>query len=256
MKKYKYILHLMIISALLSCTVYGQDFAFQDGEKLTYSIGYKVIGLYINAGSATFTAYKTNYPASIYHFIGEGSTNATYDWVFKVRDRYESYFDITAMQPVKTIRSVNEGKYKKYEEVVFDHQTNTAITKKGSIKLPDKIQDVISSVYYMRSLNFNNYKKGDKILFNMFFGHEVYNMYVRYVGKEIIKTDFGICSVIKIQPMLLKGDTFKDEDDMVIWITDDQNHIPLRIESKLKVGSIKVDLSSYQNLKFPLVFIK
>lgn len=233
--------------------VKAQNFAFQPGEKVTYSISYRVIGIYINAGSVAFSASKTDHPSgAVYHFVGEGSTNARYDWIFKVRDRYESYFDTTMLQPIKAIRSVSEGKYKKYEEVLFDRQNNFAATKKGNVKIPDNVQDVISSVYYMRNIDFTKYKTGDKIPFNMFFGHAVYNLHVRYQGKEIIKTGYGAFTAIKVQPMLLKGDTFREEDDMTIWITDDKNHLPLRIESKLKVGSIKADLSGYQNLRYPL----
>jgi len=247
----------LLLFFIYTLSAYAQDYAFQPGEKITYAVAYSVAGLYVNAGTASFTTTKADYGSGeIYHLVGEGATNTKYDWIFKVRDRYESYFDASAMQPVKFIRNVNEGKYKKYEEVTFDAQTNTAVTPKGAYKVPDNIQDVISSVYYARNINFSKYKAGDKIPFNMFFGSDVYSMYIRYMGKEKIKTRYGTFNTIKLQPLLLKGKTFKGGEDMAVWVTDDNNHVPVRIESKLSVGSIKVDLKDYQNLKYPLALVQ
>ena len=247
----------LLLFFIYTLSAYAQDYAFQPGEKITYAVAYSVAGLYVNAGTASFTTTKADYGSGeIYHLVGEGATNTKYDWIFKVRDRYESYFNAGAMQPVKFIRNVNEGKYKKYEEVTFDAQTNTAVTPKGAYKVPDNIQDVISSVYYARNINFSKYKAGDKIPFNMFFGSDVYSMYIRYMGKEKIKTRYGTFNTIKLQPLLLKGKTFKGGEDMAVWVTDDNNHVPVRIESKLSVGSIKVDLKDYQNLKYPLALVQ
>jgi len=248
---------LSVFLIMLSLSANAQNHAFQPGEKITYSVAYHVIGVYVNAGTASFTTAKVNYgDGEVYHFVGEGATNTRYDWIFKVRDRYESYFDANTMQPVKAIRNVSEGKYKKYEEVSFDTQANTVVTPKGVYKVPANIQDVISTVYYARNIDYSKYKKGDKIPFNMFLGSTVYNIYIKYVGKETVKTKYGIFNAIKLQPLLLKGDTFKGGEGMTVWVTDDNNHIPVRIESELSVGSIKVDLKQYENLKYPLALVQ
>src|SRR5215813_6438946 len=102
-----------------------QPYAFQPQEKISYSVYYNVIGIYINAGSATFTTSNEKLlDNDVFHVVGEGSTNPKYDWIFKVRDRYESYFNTSDLQPVKFVRNINEGKYKKHEEVTFNQQTN------------------------------------------------------------------------------------------------------------------------------------
>ena len=230
----------------------AQSFAFQNGEKITYKVNYTVLGLYVNAGMASFTTARTNENGNIYHLVGEGATNDRYDWIFKVRDRYESYIDADNMQPVKFIRNVNEGKYKKYEEVAFNNSANTVTTKKGTYKVPENIQDVISTVYSMRNLDFSKYNQGDKIPVNMFFGSNIYNMYIKYAGKQTLKTKYGTFKTIVLKPLLLDGNTFKGGENMTVWVTDDGNHIPVRIDSKLSVGSIKVDLETYENLKYPL----
>jgi len=252
MKKALFLLYFVCIASLISC---AQNYAFRAGEHIEYSVGYSVIGIFLPAGSASFTTIKTD-TANVFHFVGEGATNKRYDWIFKVRDRYESYYDAKKMIPLKSVRTVSEGKYKKYEETIFDHKNNTATTKKGAFKIPADIQDVISVVYQSRNLNFSNYKAGDKIAFNLFLGSEIYNMYIKYIGKETVKTKYGNIKTIKLMPLLLKGNVFKGGEDMTVWITDDNNHLPVKIESQLSVGSIKVNLSSYQNLQYPPAFTK
>ncbi len=235
----------------------AQDHAFQPGEKVTYNVAYHVVGIYVNAGTASFTTTKESLDnADVYHVVGKGSTNSKYDWIFKVRDRYETFVDADGLQPVKFIRSVSEGKYKKYEEVTFDQRTRIATTKKGAVKVPDNIQDVISSVYYARNINYSNLKHGDVVPFSMLLGNNIYNMHIRYMGKEKVKTKYGEVMAVKLHPLLIKGNAFKGGEDMEVWVTDDNNHIPVKIESKLSVGSIKVDLSEYENLRYPLALLQ
>ena len=227
--------------------------AFQNGEKIDFTIFYSVVGLYVNAGNASFTTTleKLN-NKNVYHVVGDGTSNSNYDWIFKVRDKYESYFDTATLQPYKFLRDVNEGGYKIYENVTFNQKANTAVTAKGVFKVPNCVQDVLSSIYYARNINFNNYKPDDKIPFNMFLDNEVYSLYIKYVGKEKIKTKYGKFNAIKFKPLLVKGTIFKGGEEMTVWVSDDANHIPLRIESPIVVGTIKVDMMGYENLRYPL----
>jgi hypothetical protein len=95
-------------------------------------------------------------------------------------------------------------------------------------------------------------KVGDKIPFNLFLDNEVYNIYVRYLGKETIRTKYGKFRTIKFKPLLLKGSIFEGGEKMTVWVSDDANHIPLRIESPISVGSVKVDAMLWRNLRYPL----
>lgn len=253
MKKLLFITALFIIHNINQAAAQTVDIPFKHGEKITYTVFYNVIGVYINAGSATFTTTEEKLNNNnVFHVVGLGNTNSKYDWIFKVRDRYESYFNTTDLRSVKFIRNVNEGKYKKYEEVNFNPQTNTAITTTGVYKVPNKIQDVINAIYYARNIDYNKHKPGDKIGFSMFLDNQVYDLYIKYLGKSTVKTRYGKYNAIKLSPLLIKGSMFKDDDKMTIWVSDDANHIPVRIESPISVGSVKVDLKEYENLKYPL----
>ncbi|MEP7317780.1 MAG: DUF3108 domain-containing protein [Panacibacter sp.] len=237
----------------------GDDFcgirntAFSNGEQITFNIFYSVAGIYVNAGTANFSLSLdriNNKPC--YHVVGDGKSNSSYDWIFKVRDRYETYFDTGNMQPLKFIRNVDEGGYKKTENITFNQQTNTAITTAGVFKVPNCVQDVLSSIYYARNIDFSKYSPGDKIPFDMFLDNEVYNLYLRYMGKETVKTKYGKFNAIKFKPLLVKGTIFQGGEKMTVWVSDDANHIPLRIESPIVVGTIKIDMMQYKNLRYPL----
>ena len=227
--------------------------AFKNDEKISYTIYYSVIGLYVNAGSATFTANLEKYAGkAVYHVVGLGSSNPSYDWIFKVRDRYESYIDTANLQPQKFVRNIDEGGYKQQESATFNNEKNTATTLKGTIQIPNCTQDVLSSIYYARNIDYNKYKPNDKIPFCMFLDNAVNNLYIKYLGKEQIKTKYGTFNAIKFKPLLVKGTIFEGGEKMTVWVTDDANHVPIRIESPIAVGSVKVDMMGYSNLRHPL----
>lgn len=255
MKRFLWMTLMLASSFLLNA---GDEFcgirntAFQAGETSTYVV-YYTLGVFIAAGEASFKVnqeYLNNKP--VYHITGEGKTYSFYDSFFKVRDKYETFIDTASLQPLKFIRNVDEGGYKKYENVVFNRQSNTAVTNNGVFKTPDCIQDVVSAIFYARNINFTKYKVDDKIPFTMFLDNENYNLYIRYLGKETIKTKYGKFKAIKFKPLLVKGTIFEGGEKMLVWVSDDANHLPLRVESPISVGSIKVDMMNYRNLRYPL----
>jgi hypothetical protein len=252
-----------IVMAIFLCISFplraGDDFcglpnhAFQAGESITYRVYYTLAGVYIAAGEATFscTLEKLN-DKPVFHVTGEGKTFSFYDNFFRVRDKYESFIDTSNLQPLKFIRSVNEGNFKKYENVSFNKTAHTAITNSGVFKTPNCVQDVLSSMYYARNINFNDYKANDTIPFSMFLDNQVYNLYIRYLGKEIVKTKYGKFRAIKFKPLLIKGTIFEGGEKMTVWVSDDPNHIPVRVESPISVGSVKVDMMDFRNRRSPL----
>lgn len=236
----------------------GDDFcgirntAFQAGETTTFTV-YYTLGVYIAAGEATFSVNLEKFNNKpVYHITGEGKTYGFYDNFFKVRDKYETFMDTATLQPMKFIRNIYEGGYKKYENVTFNQQSNTALTNDGTFKVPNCIQDVVGAIYYARNIDFSKYKADDKIPFSMFLDNETYNLYIRYLGKETIKTKYGKFKAIKFKPLLIKGTIFEGGEKMTVWVSDDGNHLPLRVESPISVGSVKVDMMGYRNLRYPL----
>lgn len=224
--------------------------AFIEGESLTISVFYAALGVYIKAGILTLNVDKTTLNGvPVYHAKAYGRTLSGYDWVFKVRDTYESYMTTSTLQPLKFSRNVWEGKYKKQENYSFSGG-NIITTGNGRYRVPDCTLDVVSVVYQARNIDFSNISVGEKIPIRIFIDEEVHNLYVRYAGKETVKTKFGTFRSIKLKPLLTEGNTFKGGEKMTIWLSDDGNRVPLRIESALAVGSAKADLIGYKNLRY------
>lgn len=233
------------------CGIRNQS--WQSGESINYHVYYTLAGIFVYGGDANFNINLeklNNKP--VYHIIGEGKTIPFFDGFFKVRDRYESIIDTATLQPYKFIRNVVEGDFKKFETVTFNHTSNTATSQGGTFKIPECIQDVLSAIYYSRNIDFNKYKPGDKIPFSMFIDDKVYNLYIRYLGKEKLKTKYGKFNTIKFKPLLIEGTIFAGGEKMTVWVSDDENKIPVRIESPISVGSVKVDMMGYRNIRHKL----
>jgi hypothetical protein len=228
--------------------------SFNTGEKITYTIFYNVIGLYVNAGEAQFTVRPTKWEGeAAFAFTATGNSNRRYDWIFKVRDKYESTVDSKTLLPYFFSRSINEGSFHQNQTIAFNQKSNEVTTHKGeSFKAADCTFDVVSAVYAVRNLDFSNLHVNEKVYLNFFLDNELFPSYFKYLGKEIIQTRFGKFKAIKIAPLLVKGSMFEGGELMTIWVTDDENHIPIRIQTPIIIGSIKVDMKSYQGLRHPL----
>jgi hypothetical protein len=225
----------------------------QAGEVLTFKVFYNLSALWVGAGEATFTTTSENLNGKpVFHITGVGVTYSSYDWIFKVRDKYETYLDAQTLLPVMFVRNVNEGGYKFTNLVNFYQDKHKAASEKKIYDVPSCVQDVLSAIYYARNIDYDKYKAGSKIPFSMFLDNNVYDLYIRYVGKEKITTKYGTFNAIKIAPLLIKGTIFKGGEDMSVWVSDDKNHIPLRVSSPILVGNVKVDMMGYEHLKFPL----
>jgi len=189
----------------------------------------------------------------VYHIVGNGYSKGSFDWFFKVKDRYETYLDKDAMVPWYFVRRCNEGGYIINQDYLFNHYTKKVDIGEGkTCDVPVGIQDMLSSFYYARNIDFTNAKEGDVFTIPSFVDKQVWTLKIKYVGKETINTDLGKFRCIKFRPIIQTGRIFKKEEDLNVWITDDKNHVPLRAQAKIMVGSIKMDLTSYQNLANPM----
>ncbi len=227
--------------------------SFQHGEVVTMKVFYNALGMYVGAGEASFSTTLERFNGkAVYHCIGEGNNYSFFDNFFKVRDKYESYIDTATMLPLKFVRNVDEGGHKIYNNVTFNQSSKTVISTNGVFKTNTCMQDVVSAMYYARNIDYDQYKAGDKIPFDMFLDDEVYHLFLRFMGKETIKTQYGRFRAIKLKPLLIKGTLFEGGEKMTAWVSDDPNHLLLRVESPVTVGTIKVDMFGYKNLRYPL----
>lgn len=231
------------------------------GETLTYRIHYGIL----NAGYANLKTSKVNYNGKPHlHVVGTGRSKGAVDAFFKVRDKYESYIDLSSGLPSYYIRNIREGGYTQHVEVKFNHLNNMLILQNKEkansidevIKFPKGIQDMLSAFYYLRSTEREALKKGFQKNMNIWIDDEAFQFQIKVLGTETIRTKFGKIDAIKIIPLVKKGRVFKESEGVTLWVSNDENLIPLSIKAKLVVGSLKADLDNYSNVKYPLNFHK
>lgn len=253
---------ILLIAFLFSSMGFTQKLDhIQSGESLNYRIHYGVL----NAGTATLTTLKTNYLGQPHFYVkGVGKTTGAVKTFFKVEDVYESFININTGLPSFYVRNVREGSYRQHFETLFNHTNHTLILtdkknpKNGSrvIKSVKGVQDMLSAFYYLRSIDASDMNVGDVYNLNVWIDDEMFPFRLRVAGVEDVKTKFGSVSALKIIPSVMSGRVFKDKEGVTLWVTNDNNHIPIAIKAELAVGSLRADLDNYKNVKYPIAFKK
>lgn len=232
---------------------------FQHGERLTYKIYYNWNFVWLAAGEVTF---KVTDEGKQYHYRAQGETYDSYEWFFKANDTYESWVDKNTLLPNYSERTVNEGDYHIFEKISFNQagrkMTVWRAPKRGETEtktehaVQDCVHDVLSSLYHLRNIDFASRTSGAEEPFRIFMDQEEFPLKMRYQGKEERKKIHGMgrYKTLRFQPQVIAGNVFSESAKMTVWVSDDQNRIPVLIESPVSVGSVKMVLKEYWGLKY------
>ena len=256
---------ILFIMAIMNTAFAQEEGAFKDGEWFKFEMSYSGM---LKAGNATLSLNETTLKGKpVYHVTGKGWTTGAIKWVYKVEDRYESYFDKQSGVPYKFIRKIDEGGHTKDIEIAFDHAKREAFVENfkykttKTITTAPNVQDMVSAFYYLRNnYDTNAITTGDVINLDMFFDEENFGFKLKYLGTETIKVDINGSKVkiktLKFRPYVMAGRVFKEEESLTLWVSADENKIPLKIKADLAVGSLRADLVEYKGLKhyFPIQF--
>ncbi|QQX77446.1 MULTISPECIES: DUF3108 domain-containing protein [Aequorivita] len=231
----------------------AQERAYGDGEYFKFRVHYG----FVTAGYATLKVKDSRINGKeVFHVRGFGQTIGVSKWFFKVEDDYQSYIDKDRDIPYRFIRKIDEGGYTKDIQIDFNHTTNIATVndKKHDeitvFSFPEDTQDMISAFYYLRNqLDTENIKTGDVIEMNMFFDKENYKFRLKFLGKEVLDTNFGRVRTLIFRPYVQSGRVFKEKESLTVWISDDKNKIPLLVKADLAVGSLKATLTEFKGLQ-------
>ena len=234
--------------------------AFEPGEELVYKLYYNWNFVWMAAGEVVFRVRDLG---DRYHVSAHGSTYPSYEWFYKVNDKYDTYLDKKTLLPTVSVRSVAEGKYRLYDKLTFDRPKNTLTSLRGKSRdsaTPSEypvepcVHDLLSIIYFARNIDFSTLEKGSAVPIKIFMDQTTWPLRLRYQGKNPDKHihKLGRFKTILFSPDVIKGYVFKEDDKLKVWASDDKNHLPLLIESPISVGSVKVVLKSYSGLKYPL----
>jgi hypothetical protein len=254
-------LRLIFFALLFTLTAANQKpSAYDVGEWFKFRIHYGVV----NAGYATLELKEaTRNNKKVFYAVGHGYTSGMSRFFFKVDDHYQSQFDKETTKPYQYLRKIDEGGYTKNQEGFFNQDKNTVFVKdyknktEKTFNVTENVQDIVSSFYYLRNHpKIDKMEVGESIMMDMFFDDEIYKFKLKYIGRETLRTKFGKVKTMIFRPLVQSGRVFKEQESLTVWISDDENKVPLRIKASLAVGSLKADLDAFKGLKNPFMIIK
>jgi hypothetical protein len=236
-----------------------QPITFAPGEQLKFRLHYG----FITAGEAYMDiepAIGSYEDKPVYKVNVLGKSTGAFDVFIRIRNTYRSYIDTSTLNPLMFYRNVEEGSYRRQESTYFDREKKIA---KVEIRDPGKlvetkiyevkpnVQDLISGYFFLRNVDFNSISPGTVVGVDAFFEDKSYDFKVRYLGKETIRTPVGKVRAIKMVPVMPDNQLFKGGESIKVWISDDQNRVPLKVKAEMLVGAVEVELISYKGLKHP-----
>lgn len=238
---------------------YVHNESFTTGEVLTYRVHYGLI----NAAEATMEISKDYYfinNRACYKIDVYGKTTGLFDLVVRIRDNWGAYVDTASIIPHKAYRYIEEGRYRKNEIIDFNHKQDIAtiqkldketrkLKEKEEHSVPNNVLDIVGGYYFLRTLDYKNIKAGDTFKVKGFFDGKVYDLHVKFIGREEVKTRLGTFRSMVIAPSLPENDFFKGNDPVRVWISDDKNKVPLKIKAELAVGAVEIDIKDMINLR-------
>jgi hypothetical protein len=221
--------------------------AFAVGERLMFNVNYG----FITAGYAEMNIpmLDTVLGTTTYKVEFTVRSTPTFDLFFKVRDRYETYLDTATIVPWKFEQHIREGKYTRDYVAVFDHRTATARTDEGDFPIPPFVHDIMSAFYYARTIDYSGFRMGQKVLLQNFFKGKTNPLEIKYLGKQTIDVGAGRFECIIVEPLVKEGGLFKSEGRILIWMTNDANKIPVKVSTKVVIGTIDAELKEYSGLR-------
>ena len=222
-------------------------------KKLTYAAYYNWGFVWVNAGQVDFHLSESDlYPEAL-KLKAVGYTHPSWDWVFRVRDTLISHYNPKTFLPLKFERLAHEGKYDKTFRYEFDYTNNSIYSKvhrlnrgrpeeRDTVVLKPKTFDMLSIAWMTRELDFDSFKVNDLIPIRLLIDRKIYELYIRYHGMDCIRSNGKRRDCYVFSPRLVKGEMFEDGEGMKVYISDDKYRVPLMVEAKILVGSVKAIL--------------
>ncbi|GGG44073.1 DUF3108 domain-containing protein [Bizionia arctica] len=256
----KYFFLLSLFAPSLS---FAQNNAFNAGEKLAFTASYNMSGVLTELAQVNMeTSEVKTSKATLLRLKCTATTYSKWDNFFKIRDLYESYVSPTSVKPYLYKRDINEGSYSKFVQYKYNHSKGTAESlirkkKKGggtydqnkTLTISSSTKDIVSTIYYLRTLNLSSFATGKTTTLTMIFDNKPTEIVVAYLGKETISTSIGSKSCYKLGISIKNSNVLKGTNDNLLWLTADENKIPVFAKFKVAVGNGELKIKSATGLK-------
>jgi hypothetical protein len=221
--------------------------AFGVGERLVFDVNYG----FITAGEATMSVAAIDSVAKRPCYRVEFAVNSlpSFSWIYRVEDRYYTFIDVEAIVPWRFEQHIREGNYRRDFIADFDQRRHLAKTREGEYEIPPYVHDIMSAFYYGRTLDYSQSKPGDTYALYNFYKDRSHELGIKFLGRQELEVEAGTFNTIVVEPMVKEGGLFKSEGRIVIWLSDDELKIPVRVNTKVIIGSIDTELREYSGLR-------
>ena len=245
-------------------TVKESELAFKAGERMDFTLHYRWGAINSDVGTATVRLDAVRFNGQdAFLCAAKGQTTKLFDLFFKVREDFRSWFTRDGLRPLKFTRDTYEGGYEARNTYVYywsvpdphivaDVYSSSSGQRNLDLPLTPCTFDIPSLFFFARNMDFDTVIPGRKYPMTFAIDDDVYNVYFILYGRETIKVKgLGTIRTIKFAAKLLEGEVFKGEEDMLIWVTDDDNRLPVYFEAPLLVGKATGRMTGYAGLKHP-----
>lgn len=235
-----------------SCLLFPQS-KYPSVEKLAYKGYYNWGIIWIQAGWVEFSLSKSDKYPGADKLVAVGGTLPSWDWFFTIRDTLESHYEPRTFLPYEFSRKAHEGSYHKTFDYTFHYPDSMVVgdihrfgkyKRRDTIRLQPGTFDMLSVAWMTRELDFDKYKKDDLIPIRILIDSKIYDLYVRYLGVNKAKIAGRKRECYVFSPLLVEGDVFRGGENMKVWMSKDEYRLPLMVEAKILVGSVKAILDS------------
>lgn len=220
-------------------------------EQLVYTGYYNWGILWVKAGCVEFSLSQSEKYPEADRLLAVGHSLPSWDWIFTVRDTLESHYNRETFMPYQFSRKAHEGNYHKTFDYVFNYQDSLVVgdihrwgrkRQTDTVKLLPKTYDMLSVAWMTRELDFDRYQKNDLIPIRILIDSKIYDLHIRYLGVDKTKVAGRKRECYVFSPLLVEGEVFKGGENMKIWVSKDEYRLPVMVEAKILVGSVKAIL--------------
>jgi len=219
--------------------------SFKVGEKLTYSIDYGPI----QAGIATISVVdKIDFNGrECYHVVSEAYSSKAFSIIFRVEDKVESFIDAQGIFSWKIEKHLREGRFQSDKYYILDYIDNIAYSVDDTVRLPFLVQDALSSLFFVRT---QKLEAEDSTFMQYFDNGKIYELEVKTLKREKIKVKAGIFDTILLEPLVTTIGVFRHGGQIRVWLTNDEKRIPVKMSTKVYLGSIGLGSISANLVKY------
>lgn len=221
--------------------------AFGLGEHLVFDVGFS----FIKAGEAVMAipSLENISGREAYKIVFTVNTTPIFSLFFRVEDRHETVMDVHGLFPWRFSQKIREGRYRRDFEAEFDQRNNIARANKKEYPIPPYVQDVVSAFYYARTFDYAKMRIGDKIYLENFYKDSTYPLAVKFLGYQRLTVKAGTFDCVIIEPLIKEGGLFKSEGRIIIWLTNDERRIPIKVSTKVVIGTIDAELREFRGVR-------